>query len=94
MGKLEFKNLSKEKQQELRKTYLIINKLVEFSNKANLNLFVFLYGNQIGTHLFSKFREFSDMLKFLNYLDIENRTILLTNIFGSEDEVNLLFLNC
>lgn len=94
----QWKDFSDEKKKEIQSIYSRIEELVKFSNKANHNLFVYLYGEQVGSHLWSKFREFDNIIKFFNYLDVENRTVILSNIYGGErykwGEENPLYAHC
>ncbi len=89
-------DLPKEKKESIRDFYTDFSKLIEFGNKANEKLFIFLFDERLGKHLWTKFREMKDFFAFLNYLDVENRTVILTNIFGHKDafEANPLYANC
>lgn len=82
---LTWESLSSEKKKEISKIYGSLSKLTEFGNKANQNLFEYLYGKQTGEHLWLKFRSLNgNMLLFLSYLDTNNLQVLMTNIFGHD----------
>jgi hypothetical protein len=93
---LEWEELPKEKKESIRDFYTELNKLIEFGNKANENVFIFLFEERLGKHLWYKFREMKDLFLFLNYLDVKNREIILTNIYGHKDSFspNPLYANC
>lgn len=83
---IKWGSLSEEKKREIQNVYHYVEQLTNFSNKANQKLFVYLYGEQIGNHLWEKFLSFDgDMFKFIKYLDVENKTILMTNIFHFDE---------
>jgi len=83
---VKWETLSEEKKKEIQNVYYYVEQLTIFSNKANQKLFVYLYGEQMGNHLWEKFRSFDgDMFKFIKYLDVENKTILMSNVFNFDE---------
>lgn len=94
---IKYSALSESKREEISSFYRELQKLIEFNNKANQKLFVYLYGEQKGEHLWLKFRELNNMFLFLKYLDHENQTILLANIYGYDKmsfSANPLYAHC
>lgn len=88
--------LSEDKQKEIQKIYGDLTLLIEFSNKANQNLFIYLYGENLGLHLWNKFREFNNIITFFNYLDTDNRSVILANVYGQKDRwmANPIYAYC
>lgn len=86
-NKFKFENLSEDKKKEVREQYKILLKLMKFSDKVNLKVFIKLFGEQIGTHLAElwhhKYKR--DFLMFYNGLSVENQSIILCNIVLNEN---------
>lgn len=59
-----------------------ISLLQEFSNKVNYNIFIYLFGKQLGEHLVEKFAIECDrnLLKFLSSIDSEYKFFILYEI--------------
>lgn len=94
-SRLTWERLSEAKQNKIRDFYIDLYKLVEFGNKANQNLFVYLYGQQMGEHLWLKFKEINNIFTFMNYMDIQNRSVILSNVLGYENNLeNNLYAHC
>lgn len=96
---LEWAKLSDDKKENVRNFYSNLQLLLDFDSKANEKLFIFLYEERLGKHLWAKFREMKNMILFLKYLDEQNRAILLSNIYGYDSRVlkssgHPLYANC
>ena len=89
----EWAKLSKEKQDKMNEDCDVVFNLVMFQNKANVRLFQYMYGDQVGLHLFSKFALYHEgsVLSFLNSLDRENRK---KTLFILTDPDKTLYSNC
>jgi hypothetical protein len=85
---IRFADLPEEKRVSVATFYQNLKLLIEFSNKANEKLFIYLYGERLGKHLWIQFRKIDNLFTFLNYLDIENRDILLANVYGYDRKVS------
>lgn len=85
---MKFASLPDEKRVSIATFYQDLKLLIEFGNKANERLFIYLYGEQMGKHLWVQFRKFDNLFLFINYLDIQNRDILLANIYGYDRKVS------
>ena len=92
MDKIVYKNLSEEKRKSLKGVYNNIDKIWEFSCKANQSLFVYIFGEHMGNHYWDKFtrEHHRDFLHFLRGLDSEVKGDLFANIFLNEN----LYANC
>lgn len=89
--------LPKEKKEIISQFYGDLQALIEFNNKANQNIFVYLYGEQMGEHLWQQFRKIDNFLNFMKYLDEKNREVLLTNVYGWDKmkySANPLYAHC
>ena len=98
---IKFASLSQDKQKNIRLIYSYMDLLREFSNKATVKLFIHLYGEQLGLHLWDKYIKIynQNIIEFLNYLDVENKSILYCNIFINESgkplqDTNTLYAHC
>ena len=58
-----------------------LNQLSQWQNKVNLEEFKYIFGKELGIHLWSKFDgAHKSLLGFWNLLDIGNRKILASHI--------------
>ena len=94
--KLKFSELPEEKQKEINKLYGDLQLLVDFGNKANEKLFIFLFEEQLGKHLWYQFKKMNNLFTFINYLDVGNRSIILSNVYGHDRKFSPhpLYDNC
>jgi len=85
-------SLDSVKKAECSMMYKSLDMLLEFSKKANFNLFVYLFGEKLGNHLCWKYTVTyrKDFMKFFNFLDLDNKGIIVVNILHNKD----LYSNC
>ena len=81
--KIEFKTLSEEERNSLRKVYINLDKIWEFQCKVNQNLMVYLFGEQLGKHYWGKFTREHDrnIMKMMKAMDSDKKGDMIANIF-------------
>lgn len=90
-------DLKDERKKELKNVFKDISKLIEFRNKVTPRLFVFMYGDRSGPHMWEKFiKHHRDMLSFIQDLDENNLIILLANVYVLKHPMdpNPLYAHC
>lgn len=94
---LKWADLPNDKKEEIRDFYSDMKLLIEFGNKATGALFIYLYGEHLGTHLWEKFcRTDRNITKFIGLLDTENQATLLTNVLVYKNTIGAhpLYAHC
>lgn len=69
-----------------------VDNLIEFANKVNYNLFVYLFEHQLGEHLATKFIEENNrnLLSFFSRIDSQYRFFILYEIKNNKN----LYFHC
>jgi hypothetical protein len=82
---LQYDDLTIDKKTLLNDFYKQLLKIIEFGNKVNYNLLRYLYGDKLATHLGLMWEKADrDVLYWFNQLDVDNRGILLVNIYYND----------
>ncbi len=80
-----------------QEAYKFFKAAKEFCDKANEKLMVHLFGERIGPHSWVQFNHLNcDFLRFLDYLDSDNKTILCCKLFPKQDrfDINPIYAYC
>jgi len=83
---ISWESISEEDKKKLGDVYQNIEKIWEFSCKANESLMIYLFGEQLGKHYWEKLSTTHDrnIITFLRGMDIEKKSDLFANIFLNE----------
>jgi hypothetical protein len=83
MESIKYNELSEEQRRELQNVYQNIDKIWDFSCKANEKLFIHIFGEKMGLHYWEKFSTAPgrDILYFMCGMDSDKKGDLIANIF-------------
>jgi hypothetical protein len=81
---IKFEDLNLDDKHKVRDVYTHIDKLQKFANKLNPEIMEVLFEEKIASHLWSIFMDCDrDFITFLNLLSTNNKSIIITNLFGN-----------
>lgn len=83
MSAFKYSKLSEDDKKELQGVYKNIDKIWDFSCKANEKLFIHIFGERMGIHYWKKFTsDFDrDILRLIHATDYEVKGDLIANVF-------------